>query len=52
MDLYPFFLADPELLQTVLDLIRNEYGSYEGYLTKMAGLDQSHIDELRKKLLY
>jgi len=49
-DLYPFFVANPEILQSTLSYIKERYGSYKNYLHHQAGLDDEVIRRLKDKL--
>jgi protein-tyrosine phosphatase len=50
-DMRPLLTANPEMLQSVLDHIRQRYGSVEGYLRDAAGLDDATIARLKSQLL-
>lgn len=50
-DMRPILTANPEILQSVLDHIRQRYGSVEGYLRDAAGVDDATIARLKSNLL-
>lgn len=50
-DMQLLLTANPRMMQAVLDHIRQQYGSVEGYLRDAAGIEESVIQRLRENLL-
>ena len=47
----PFLIAPRAVMEGTMSLIRERWGSVEGYLTALAGVDEATIAQLRDALL-
>lgn len=50
-DLYPLLIADPELMRSALESVRQRYGTVENYVINRCGVDAAMISKLRELLL-